>query len=69
MVLSYKGDRNRNMTDNSNQKCPGLGPTIGLNASVAAVYKNRIGCCSACVIVPSSFACGTPVGGIRKFRC
>jgi len=56
-------------TDNSNQKCPGLGPTIGLNASVAAVYKNRIGCCGACVIVPSSFACGTSVGGIRKFRC
>jgi hypothetical protein len=36
---------------------------------VAAVYKNRIGCCGACVIVPSSFACGTSVGGIRKFRC
>lgn len=55
--------------DNSNQKCPGLAPTVGVNASVGNVYRKKLGCCSACVIVPTSFACGTSVGGIRKYRC
>ena len=55
--------------DNSNQKCPGLAPTVGVNASVGNVYRKKLGCCSKCVIVPTSFACGTSVGGIRKYRC
>jgi len=49
-----------NQADNSNSKCPGLAPTVGLNASVAAVYKQKLGCCGKCVIsgkISTAYGC------------
>jgi hypothetical protein len=63
MTIARIGQRNMNKADNSNSKCPGLAPTVGLNSSVAAVYKKRIGCCGKCVIsMNRSTAYGCSVG-------
>ncbi len=53
-------------------KKQGLAPTIGLPASVSAIYLNRIGCfCpTAYAMVNSVRTCGTNVGGRTvKPRC
>ena len=49
-----------NQADNSNSKCPGLAPTVGVNASVAAVYRQKLGCCGKCVIsgkISTAYGC------------
>jgi len=53
-------DSRINATDTSNTKCPGLAPTIGINASVASVYRKKLGCCGKCVItgkISTSYGC------------
>ena len=56
-----------NRTDNSNSKCPGLAPTVGVNASVAAVYRQKLGCCGKCVISGKiSTAYGCSVGCTQR---
>ena len=42
--------------------CPGLPPTVGLNASVGNVYRKKLGCGCVCTPSPATFAYGCSVG-------
>ena len=57
--------------DGGGVKKQGLPPTIGLDASVSSVYRNRVGCpCPGDkLIISTTRACGRPIGGIRRTRC
>ena len=60
MTIARIGQRNSNMADNSNSKCPGLAPTVGLRASVSAVYRQKLACCGKCVIsgkISTAYGC------------
>ncbi len=53
-------------------KKQGLAPTVGLDASVSAVYRNKIGCLcpTAYNTIVKNIVCGTGVGGrVVKPRC
>jgi hypothetical protein len=53
-------------------KKQGLAPTVGLNASVSAVYLRRVGCLcpTAYNTIVKNIVCGTGVGGnVVKPRC
>lgn len=79
MVLMNGSTRARNAASLINQtntfggvKKQGLPPTIGLPASVAGVYRFRLGCpCpSAKLIVSKTVSCGTNIGAKTvKPRC
>ena len=42
--------------------CPGLPPTVGVNASVGSVYRNKLGCGCACTVKPATLSYGCSVG-------
>ncbi len=53
-------------------KKQGIPPTVGLDASVSAVYRKRVGCpCpTAYSNIVNNISCGTNVGGrVVKPRC
>ena len=53
-------------------KKQGLAPTVGLDASVSAVYRKRIGCLcpTAYSNIVKNITCGTNIGGrVVKPRC
>lgn len=53
-------------------KKQGLAPTVGLNASVSAIYLRRVGCLcpTAYNTIVKNIVCGTGVGGnVVKPRC
>ena len=53
-------------------KKQGLAPTVGLNASVSAIYLRRVGCLCPTAYNPivKNIVCGTGVGGnVVKPRC
>jgi len=53
-------------------KKQGLAPTVGLDASVSAVYRKRIGCLcpTAYSVIVKNITCGTNIGGrVVKPRC
>lgn len=62
--------RARNISSQANRPaywgCPGLPPTVGLNASVGNVYRKRLGCGCACTIKPASFSYGCSVGCVNR---
>ena len=76
MVYNYGRARNLssliNQTNtNGGVKKQGLPSTIGVNASVSAIYRNRIGCLcpTAYDFVNTVRTCGGGVGGIYRPRC
>jgi len=76
MVYNYGRARNIssliNQTNtNGGVKKQGLPSTIGVNASVSAIYRNRIGCLcpTAYDFVNTTRTCGGGVGGIHMPRC
>jgi hypothetical protein len=53
-------------------KKQGLAPTVGLNASVSAVYLRRVGCLcpTAYNTIVKNIVCGVGIGGnVVKPRC
>ena len=62
--------QNQNQGGGSAKK-QGLASTIGVDASVSAIYVKRLGClCEADKnIISTTKSCQAGVGGIRRFRC
>lgn len=51
-------------------KKAGLASSVGLPASISYIYKKVLGCQSLCKFtISTTTSCGTPVGGIRRYRC
>ena len=77
MVLMNGSSRARNASSIINRtntqggvKKAGLASSVGLPASLSFVYRAKLGCQSLCPFtVSKTKACGTNVGGIRKYRC
>ena len=60
---------NRTNTEGGVKKA-GLASSVGLPATLSWVYRKKLGCQSLCpFIIATTKACGTNVGGIRKYRC
>ncbi len=62
--------RARNISSQANRPaywgCPGIPPTVGLNASIGNVYRKRLACGCACTVKPASFAYGCSVGCVNR---
>jgi len=75
--MGYNYGRAKSISSRINQdngggpKKQGLPSTIGVNASVSAIYRNRIGCLcpTAYDFVNTVRTCGGGVGGIYRPRC
>jgi hypothetical protein len=61
----------QNQNQGGGVKKQGLASTIGIDASVSAIYGKRLGClCDADKNrISTTKSCQAGVGGIRRFRC
>lgn len=50
-------------------KKQGLASTIGIDASVSAIYQKRIGCLCPTYILSTTKSCSGGIGAIRRYRC